>query len=133
MTLFTVARFPLSIVGQDYPSHMLCTMIILLVTCRVAPMVRLILTKSYTPATLKHRPAEDITAAGETSCLFIVNQSYRITSARRLKCARLLTRLAGALLARSKILLSFLTPACGSFALLVLLAPFKVSPVHQSH
>jgi len=41
-----------------------------IVAYRVAPMVHPILTKSYTPAILKRRPTEDITAVGETSCLF---------------------------------------------------------------
>jgi len=58
-----------------------------------------------------HSPAEDITAIGETLFYLIINQSYRITSARRLKCVGFQpARLAGALRAQSETLLSLLTP-----------------------
>jgi len=79
-----------------------------IVTRRFAPIVRLILTKSYTPATLCTVPQEHHSSR-RNSCLFIVNPSYWIASARCLKDFRIQPkRLAGAWRAQRETLLSFL-------------------------
>jgi len=87
MTLFIVARFPLGIVRQDHPSHMLWTAVLwstLLYFVRLHVWCAPYSYKVLHPCNLAHSPAKDITAVGETLVYFVINRPSWITSAQRL-------------------------------------------------